>query len=155
MVAEFAYSFNKEVLAKEYDTGTYTVSRELILNYARAVGETNPLYIDEDAASAGPFGEIVAPPTLPITFVDDWEPPDLCLSIDGTLYLAGQWVEPLAPIKAGDTLRAISRVKRVYAKTGRSGPMVFVDKETSFTNQRGVEVARVGCSNVWRRADTG
>ncbi|MEE9199794.1 MAG: MaoC family dehydratase N-terminal domain-containing protein [Dehalococcoidia bacterium] len=143
--------YNEGVLGKEYETGTYRITRELIADFVEAVGETNPLFADEEAASRGPFGGIIAPPALPNILVDDWEPPELGLKFEGVLYLASHWVEPLAPIRPGDVLKATSRVVDVYAKTGRSGPMAFVVMETTLTNQEGVQVARVGRSNVRRR----
>ena len=56
---------------------------------------------------------------------------------------AGQRVQPKAPIVAGDQLTASSHLKEVYAKTGRSGTMVFVVWETIFTNQNNEVVADV------------
>ena len=56
---------------------------------------------------------------------------------------AGQRVQALAPICAGDQLNASSHLKDVYAKTGRTGTMVFVVWETTFTNQDGKVVAEV------------
>lgn len=43
---------------------TYTVTREAIAKYCEAVRNDNPLYLDETAAKAGPYGRIVAPPTF-------------------------------------------------------------------------------------------
>lgn len=43
---------------------SYTVAREAIEKYCRAVRNMNPLYLDEAAAKAGPYGRIVAPPTF-------------------------------------------------------------------------------------------
>jgi acyl dehydratase len=41
-----------------------TVTRELIGRYCDAARNWNPLYVDENAARAGPFGRIVAPPSF-------------------------------------------------------------------------------------------
>ena len=54
-------------------------------------------------------------------------------------------------MESGDVLKCVARVKAVYKKTGRSGPMVFVVREHRFINQRGVIVAIVGLSNVRRK----
>ena len=143
--------FNRVALEKEYDRGTFEVTKEIIVDYARAVGETNPLYIDEKAASEGPYGGLVASPTTVALFSKAIEPHDLNVKFDGTSYMAGQWIEPKLPIRPGDVLKATDRVKDVYRKTGRSGPMVFVVVETSFTNQHGDVVAIVGWSSVRRK----
>src|SRR5258708_20135689 len=44
----------------------YKLTQEAIALYCKAVGETNPLYLDEAAAKAGPFGGIIAPPAIHI-----------------------------------------------------------------------------------------
>ncbi|MCH8088324.1 MAG: MaoC family dehydratase N-terminal domain-containing protein [Chloroflexi bacterium] len=151
MEGQVTFSFNRAVLGKEYDGGTYTVTRQAIRNYVEAICETNPLYTGQGPEPRGPCPDVIAPPPLLITFIDDWEPPDLDLKFDGTLYLAGYWIEPLEPVRPGDELRATIRVVDVYPKTGRSGPMVFLVKEAVFTDQRGRQVARVGSSSVWRK----
>jgi acyl dehydratase len=51
---------------------------------------------------------------------------------------------------AGDRLTASSHLKDVYTKTGRSGTMVHVVWETTFSNQDGVVVADVQRSQVVR-----
>ena len=56
---------------------------------------------------------------------------------------AGEVIENLVPVYAGDVLTAKTALKDVYAKTGRTGTMVFVVWKTSFTNQRGEKVADV------------
>lgn len=44
----------------------FPVDRTAILNFAAAVGETNPIYWDETFAATTPLGGIVAPPTFGI-----------------------------------------------------------------------------------------
>ncbi|MCH8088460.1 MAG: MaoC family dehydratase N-terminal domain-containing protein [Chloroflexi bacterium] len=143
--------FNREVLGKVYHRATYTVTKDLILGFSLSVGETNPLFTDEEAAARGPYGGLIAPPALVASFLRAEEPEDLDLKFDGTLFMAGQWVEPLAPIRAGDLLTCTARVTDVYKKTGRSGEMVFVVVEHTFVNQMGETVARAGRSSVRRR----
>jgi acyl dehydratase len=40
----------------------YAVGREKVREYAHAVGETDPLYLDPDAARAAGYADVVAPP---------------------------------------------------------------------------------------------
>ena len=40
------------------------VNEVMIRHWCDAVGDTNPIYLDQDAAAAGPHGCIVAPPTM-------------------------------------------------------------------------------------------
>lgn len=139
--------FNREVLGKRYEAGPYRITRETVLDYLESVGETNPLY----TGGNGTDGELSAPHALLNIFFDDWEAPDLDLKFEGVNYKAGHWLEPLAPLKAGDVIRANFWVKDVFAKTGRSGPMAFIIAEGLLTNQDGVDVAKVGFSSVLRK----
>ena len=47
--------FDRSVLGVDVDIGSYQVTKEEIIAYARALGETNPLYVDEEAAREGPI----------------------------------------------------------------------------------------------------
>lgn len=150
-MSEGKLEFNRSVLGKEYPRGTHRVTKEQILDFTRAIGEKNPLYTDEKAASNGPYGGLIAPPTFITVFAEGEEPPDLDLKFDGTTYMAGEWVEPVSPIRPGDVLTCTAKVKDVYQKTGRSGTMAFIVVENTFVNQRGEVAAIVGWSSVRRR----
>lgn len=49
-------------VGKTYPPTVYAVGREKIREYALAVGETNPLHLDVDAARAAGYADVVAPP---------------------------------------------------------------------------------------------
>ncbi|MCH8088116.1 MAG: MaoC family dehydratase N-terminal domain-containing protein [Chloroflexi bacterium] len=148
MVEQDGLEFNREVLNREYPAGTFHVTRELILDFARGIGETNPIYTDEKSA---PDGLLFAPPLLVSLFAKFEGPEDLNLRFEGHDYMAGQYIEPLGVVRAGDLLTCTARIKSVYKKTGRSGPMAFVVREHLFVNQRGEKVAVVGMSTVRRK----
>lgn len=57
-----------KIVGKTYPPTTYVVGIEKIKEYANAVGERNPLCTDPEAAAAGPYGEIVAPPTFAVIY---------------------------------------------------------------------------------------
>jgi acyl dehydratase len=135
--------FDRSLLEREYSAGPFQVTREAILGFCRAIGETSPLYTDEEAARRAGYRSIVAPPTFCTFFVRRVVQPDIRLKFGRIRFHAGQVVEPMAPIVAGDTLMATSRLRDVYAKTGRSGTMVFIVWQTIFTNQEGRKVAAV------------
>ena len=60
---------SKEMIGRVLSTGSATVGAEQVAEFARALGDPNPLYVDPDAARHGPFGTLVAPPTYPIAFM--------------------------------------------------------------------------------------
>ncbi len=76
--------------------------------------------------------------------------PDIKLTFGDVGLFASQAIENVAPIRPGDTLEAKTYLKEVYEKTGRSGKMVFVVWETSFTNQDGNTTVLVRDSFVRR-----
>ena len=135
--------FDRSLLGKEHKAGPFPVTSELIRGYCEALGETNPLYTDEDAAKSAGYPSILAPPAMCAIFIRKVTIPDIKLNFGKTRFHAGQMMEPLAPIVAGDSLHATSFLKEVYPKTGRTGTMVFMVWETDFTNQRGEKVAAV------------
>jgi acyl dehydratase len=122
-----------------------------LIKFARSTGQTDPLYIDEEAARAGPYGRILAAPTYLSTFgndilvglvVKEGLPFNMYLHTDDA-------VEVHAPILAGDLIHAAARYADVYVRQGRNGPLLFQICEMTLTNQDGIDVAviRVGtCS---------
>ncbi|MBM3946090.1 MAG: MaoC family dehydratase [SAR202 cluster bacterium] len=84
---------------------------------------------------------MVAPPTMCNIFIRGLNRPDVKLQGARQRMHGGQTVESVAPICAGDRLSAVSRLKDVYTKTGRTGTMAFIVWETEFSNQQGARVA--------------
>ena len=135
--------FDRSLLGKVHQAGPFEVTREIIRDFCSAIGESNPLYTDEEAARQAGYRAVLAPPTLCTIFFQGVTMPDISLKFGKTRFHAGQRVEPMAPILAGDSLMASAYLKDVYPKTGRSGMMVFMEWETTYTNQRGEKVATV------------
>ena len=141
MVMELHY--DRSLYGKEHLAGPFEVTKELIEAFTQSVGETNPVVLDEAAAHAAGFDGLVAPPTFCTVLVHRVSLPDIKLQFGKMQVHAGQRVQPRAPIVVGDRLTASSHLKDVYAKTGRSGTMVFIVWETTFRNQNGDVVADV------------
>ena len=55
-------------VGKQYPPLTYLVGREKIREYARAVGETDPLHLDVAAARAAGHADLVAPPMFVVVY---------------------------------------------------------------------------------------
>jgi acyl dehydratase len=130
-----AIDFDRSVIGIDVDVGTHEVSKEQMVAYAKAVGEINPLYLDEEAAKAGPYGTIIAPPLFyNMLSLQPGLDPRVKFGTSG--FDAGQHAEFFEPIRAGDTISAKTQVADVYAKTGRTGAMVFTIRRTTYTNQK-------------------
>jgi len=128
-------------------TGTpQTMHVELgkIREFARAIKDPNPLYLDP-AQAAAVSGGVVAPPTFTMTLAhwDDGKGrPRLNMDLRRVLH-GEQEFEYLGPVRAGDVLTAVTRLADAYEKAGsRGGTMKFRVLETEFTNQRGELVLR-------------
>jgi hypothetical protein len=59
---------NKDAVGKQWPPVTYEVGLEKIREYARAVGETNPVHLDREAALAAGFRDVVAPPMFCVVY---------------------------------------------------------------------------------------
>src|SRR6185312_15052448 len=57
-----------EAIGKTYPAVTYAVGREKVREYAWAVGETNPVYVDVDAARAAGYADVAAPPMFAVVY---------------------------------------------------------------------------------------
>lgn len=140
--------FDRSMLGKEHQKGPFLVTSDLIRNFCESVGISALIHVDKNAAMEAGYSDVVAPPTLCAIFISEGGRPKVNLKFGKTMFHAGQSVEPLAPILAGDSLTSATCLRDVYPKTGRSGIMVFLVWETTFTNQRGEKVAEVRESHV-------
>jgi acyl dehydratase len=141
---------NTQAIGKQYDPVVYAVGREKIREYARAVGETNPVHLDLEAARAAGFADLVAPPMFAVVYsapavgppIFD---PDIELNFAMMVH-GGQefvWGEPVV---AGDEITTVAAVKDIHEADGR-GYYVF---ESTSTNQRGEQVCRGTWTNIVR-----
>ena len=126
------------------------LGRAALRMYAQAVQDPNPLYTDGEFARGVGLGDVMAPPTLVCdTFqffgadVDEVGHP-LALKQEsiGTPLRAGNDYEFFQPIHPSDVITLRRRVKDVWEKTGRSGPLVFQQIEVTYHNQRAELLAR-------------
>jgi acyl dehydratase len=136
---------NTDAIGKTYEPNTYAVGREKVREYAAAVGETNPLYFEVDAARAAGYADVVAPPMFAVVYGARSVGPailDPDVGIDFARMLhAGQefvWEEPVV---AGDEITTTASVKDISERGG----MNFYVFETVSKNQRDETV----CTGTW------
>lgn len=146
--------FDRSILGKDFVLGTFQVTAEMITTFASAVGESNPAYLDTEAAKQGPTGGLIAPPIFYDVFRGD-QVPDPQVKFGKVTFNAGQRCEFHTPIRPEDTITMKTRITDVYEKTGRTGKMVFIVRETRYENQQGETVAVVEQSQVRRESGAG
>lgn len=140
-----AVQINKDLIGKELPPHAVTVERGKIKEFARAIGDPNPFHLDDRVGQASPWGDIIAPPTFPITFRDESADTGALLRALGTdisrVLHGEQEFELFRPITPGETYLCRTKILDIYEKTGRSGPMAFVVRETAVTDRANEIVA--------------
>ena len=129
---------NRGVLGKEYPPYAVTIERGRIKDFARAVGDLNPFYLDDRVGAASEWGDLIAPPTFAVTFRDETADTGALLRELGTdisrVLHGEQEFELHGQLRPGQTYLCRTRIADIYEKTGRSGPMAFVVRETAVTD---------------------
>ena len=130
---------NKGLIGKEYPPFAVTVERGKIKEFARAIGDDNPFYLDDRVGAASEWGDVIAPPTFGVTFRDETADMGAFLKELGTdisrILHGEQEFEQYRPVQPGETYLCRSKVLDIYEKTGKSGAMAFVVRETSITDR--------------------
>ena len=126
-----------EKIGKTYPPITYAVGREKVREYAAAVGETNPLHHDLEAARAAGYADLLAPPMFAVVycsraFQTALFDPELELDFAHLVH-GGQEFQWTQPVVAGDEITTTLRVKDISERAG----LRFDTFETASVNQRG------------------
>ena len=134
-----------EAIGKFYEPVTYAVGREKIREYAAAVGETNPLHDDLEAARAAGYEDLVAPPMFAVVYAGRAVFPgvfDPEVGINFAMMVHGSQEFVWGPVVvAGDEITTTASVKDVTERGG----MGFYVFESVSNNQRGETV----CTGTW------
>ena len=131
-----------------------------IMLFARAIGDPNPIYSDENYAKGTDVGSIIAPPTferassqfdpsypLRPRVSEPWfgsgrdpsgKPPADAGGDGGTGLHAEQRYEYHQPLRPGDVLTAKTRPGKTWEREGRrAGKMTFAESITEYFNEAG------------------
>ena len=137
-------------IGKSYAPVTYAVGREKIREYARAVGETNPLHHDVEHAQHEGYKDVVAPPMFCVVYCGPALGPamfDPEVGIDfARLLHSGQEFRWGPLVIAGDEVTTTLTVKDISAR----GEMGFYTFESVSTNHDGDTVCIGTWSNIVR-----
>ncbi|MGI9648149.1 MAG: FAS1-like dehydratase domain-containing protein [Acidimicrobiia bacterium] len=149
---------------REYPDFDFPVTATDIARFAHATGETNPIHFERTVAVEQGHSDVVAPTMFPYVIRQhasalvshdeleaDGSPSSDVPPLPTKRAMAGETaIEFGSPIVAGDTITVRKRLADMYEKQGRSGPLVFVEMEFSFTNQRGERVAKESFTRIYR-----
>jgi acyl dehydratase len=137
-------------VGKSYPPVLYAVGREKIKEYARAVGETNPLHLDHEAARAAGYEDVVAPPMFAVVYCNQavgaaYFDPELGIDFSRLVH-GGQEFKWGPLVVAGDEVTTTVSVKSVEHRAGNG----FFTFESVSTNQDGHTVSVGTWTNVVR-----
>jgi hypothetical protein len=113
--------------------------------FARAIGETDPVYVDVEAARAAGYRDIPAAPSF--LFAAELDAHTIMqvlddLGVDLKRVLHGeQEFTYFTDACAGDVITVESRISDIYSK--KNGALEFVVKDSVATNQQGAKVAEM------------
>ncbi len=142
---------NTHAIGKTYEPVVYAVGREKVREYARAVGETNLVYLDVEAARAAGYADVVAPPMFAVVYsAPAVGPPIFDPEIElnfAMMVHGGQEFVWGPPVVAGDEITTTASVKDISEDDDARGYYVF---ESISTNQRGEQVCRGTWTNIVR-----
>lgn len=144
---------DKNIIGLELPPYTFTPEAGFLRFFAKAIGETDPVYFDESAARDAGHPSIPLPPTF-LSSAETYRPS----SDNAWREAAGIQVSRMLHSEqsftyhqmayVGDTLHFDTKVVDVYDK--KNGALSFVVVESKVTNQRGEHVADVRKSMAHR-----
>jgi acyl dehydratase len=142
---------DRSLIGRESEPVVHEVERGAIRRFAEAIGDPNPIYVEEEAARQAGFAALVAPPTFPYALtVNERFRHSLDLGTRSLLH-SEQSFEYARPILAGDRVSVTSRVADVQERTGASGPMDILVLEDEGRDPQGALVFRARATFVLRR----
>ena len=142
---------DRTLIGRESEPTVVEVEKGAIRRFAEALGDPNPLALEESAARAAGYPGLVAPPTFAVTL--GWsERFRHSLDLGTRSVLQGeQSFEYARPIVAGDRLTVRSKVADVQERAGASGPMDVIVIEDEGRDEKGALVFKARATMILRR----
>ena len=109
-----------------------TITKEMIQRYARAIGDDNPLYFDEEYAKRTRFKGLISPPSIHAIFLFACTGDDHFMRTPGTINMGQNWYLQ-KPVRPGDTVTLETRCLDKLIRKGKT----FAIHDNVFRNQHG------------------
>ena len=127
---------------KKYPVNIYEVGKEKIKEYAKAIKNPDPHYVDDDFAKKSKYGSIIAPPTYAVLFgyhIIEEIFTDKELNLNMAMLVHGeQEYDFYEVIKAGDIITTDSEITNIENKE----KLDLISIELKSRNQENVDVCR-------------
>ncbi len=133
----------KASIGKRSDKVKNTIEKGAVRKFAEAIGDPNPIFLDEKAGANSRYKRNIAPPTFPVTF-DAGTIEELRLPKKGLIH-GEQIYHYTRPLFVGEDVYCWMEVKDYYEKSGNFGDMGFLvmikygedsEKQLLFTEER-------------------
>jgi acyl dehydratase len=135
-------AIDTKFIGKTYPTYTYEVGKEKIKEYAKAIKNTDPHYLNDDFAKKSKYGTIIAPPTFAVVFGAHLIEPvftDKELNLNMAMLVHGeQELEFFEVVKAGDSITTTAKISDIKNKE----KLDVISLELNSKNQHGKNVSR-------------
>ena len=143
---------DKTDIGKKFPSVTAEVEKGRLLFFAKATGENNPIYTDEDKAKDAGYSALPMPPTFFFSLKMDVPNPFENYEAVGApvskILHANQSFTYYGAVVATDSLTFDSHIADIYDKKG--GALEFLVEKTKVTNQLGEHVADMTTTLVVR-----
>lgn len=131
----------------EFDRRGFVISPEQTLAVAKSYGETRPELLDPGHADFQVclplLASLASGRRLPIDF-----PRTGGISMDG-----GKALEIFQPVRPGSSLTGRTHLHDIYAKSGRSGRMIFLVSRMQLYSQAGEHLVNIDARQVIREKE--
>ncbi|MDO8670410.1 MAG: MaoC family dehydratase N-terminal domain-containing protein [Dehalococcoidia bacterium] len=131
----------RALIGIESEPGIDEIEKGAIRKFADALGDTNPLYHDEEYAKKTKYGGIIAPPTFFCTLQPgpgkELNAPQLTRKLNG-----GSEFEIFQVLRPGDVISTTVKLAELTERDGKMGKMLFRTIELTYKNQKGELVGK-------------
>ena len=145
---------DKNLIGYSFEPVQLAVEAGRLRFVAKALGLTDPVYIDVDVARAEGYSDLLAPPTFPFMLESDaFELAGLCDFFGQNpkhLLHAEQKFTYHQPICAGDQIKFTKTIREIFDK--KNGQLEFVVSDNTLTNQDDILCVESQTTYVFRNA---
>jgi 3-hydroxybutyryl-CoA dehydratase len=129
-----ALVFDDLSVGDEWESPRRTITETDVVNFAGISGDFNPIHVDHDQAARGPFGKPIAHGLLGLAVASGLS--SHAPRVDTLAFLSILEWKFLQPIAFGDTVRVITRVNALEARSrGRRGLVTWHRRIVNQSNE--------------------
>ena len=142
---------DRSVIGRKSLPARNAIEAGAVRRFAEAIGDPNPLWVDEAFAAAARWGGPIAPPTFAVSLrvgsnAREGLPIDLKKILHGEMEF-----EYFRPLRVGETITCSAEIVDFYTKEGKSGAMDFLVTEIRGLDEKQELVYKTRSTTVIRR----